>query len=111
MKIASYQHGRATVVAPREAIVENDCADVQRSVLEAIANGASQIVVDLGEVPFIDSAGLELLCELQKTCADSGAHMKITSVDEMCREILRITDLAHQFQTFESVEEAVRSST
>ncbi len=108
MKISTYPHGRAMVVTPREAIVESDTGEVRHAVAEAVANGSSQIVLDFSEVPFIDSAGLELLGELQTLCGDSGAHLKLAALEDVCAEILRITDLAQKFQTFESVEEAVK---
>jgi len=108
VKISSYQHGKATVVSPRDAIVESDCADLRHAVAQAIANGSSQIVIDLAEVPFIDSAGLELFCELQTTCAESGAHLKLASLDETCAEILHITDLDFRFHTFQTVEESIK---
>ena len=88
MRVSSYQHGKATIIAPREAIVEGECDDVRRSALEAVTSGSS---------------------ELQATCADSGAHLKLASPDEVCCEIFRITDLAQQFQTYPSVEEATQN--
>lgn len=109
MKIGSYQHGRGTVIAPREAVVNGECDALQRSILDALANGSSHIVLDLSEVPFIDSAGLELLCEARTTCSDGGAQLKLASVGEVCREILRITDLDAQFESFDTVEEAAKS--
>ncbi len=111
MKIDTYQHGRGIVIAPRDAIVEAECADLRRSVSEALARGPSQVVIDMAEVPFVDSAGLELLCELESTCSDGGAYLKLAATGDICNEILRITDLAGHFQVFPSVEEAAKSLT
>ncbi len=96
------------VIAPRDAIVHGDCDELRRAVGQAVAEGSSQIVVDLTDVPFIDSAGLELLCELQTSCIDGGAHLRLTGVNEVCSEILRLTELQSQFQIHDSVEEAAR---
>jgi len=109
MKIGTYHHHRCTVVAPRDAIVAGECDDLRRVVTEVLAGGSNPIVLDLSEVPFLDSAALELLCELQVKCADGGAPLRLASLGEVCKEILRITDLAGQFQTFDSVEEAAQS--
>lgn len=109
MKISSYQHGKGMVVAPREAIVEGECADLQRAVGDALANGSSHIVLDLTEVPYIDSAGLEILTELQMSCGDGGAQLKFASIGEVCAEILRITELDTRFERFGTVEEAAKS--
>lgn len=108
MKVNAYHHGRGTVIVPRDALVEGEGDDLQRAVADALGNGSSQIVLDMDEVPFVDSAGLELLCQLQGMCTNGGAHMKLASLSEVCGEILRITDLAARFERFDSVEEAAK---
>ena len=108
MKVNAYHHGRGTVVVPRDAVVEGDCDELRQAVGEALANGSSQIVVDMEEVPFVDSTGLELLCELQATCTNGGACLKLASLGEVCCEIFRITDLAGRFERFGTVEEAAK---
>ena len=109
MKIGSYQVGRVTVVVPREAIVQGEVDDVRHAVEQTATSGSGWVVMDLSEVPFIDSAGLELLCELQQLCIDNRGRLKLAVASEICSEILRLTDLAGRFETYDSVEEAARS--
>jgi anti-anti-sigma factor len=109
MKIGSYQVGRVTVVVPREAIVQTEVDDVRRAVEQVVTPGSGWVVIDLGEVPFIDSAGLESLCDLQQFCMDNRGRLKLAAPSEICSEILRLTDLTGRFETYDSVEEAARS--
>jgi len=109
MKIGSYQVGRATVVVPREAIVQAEVDDLRHALEQAATPGSGWVVLDLSEVPFIDSAGLELLCEVQQLCIDSRGRLKLAVASDICSEILRLTDLAGRFEAYGSVEEAARS--
>lgn len=109
MKIGSYQVGRATVVVPREAIVQAEVDDLRRALEQAVTPGWGWVVLDLSEVPFIDSAGLELLCEAQQLCIDKRGRLKLAVASDICSEILRLTDLAGRFEAYRSVEEAARS--
>ncbi len=109
MKIGSYQVGRATVVVPREAIVQAEVDDLRHALEQAATPGSGWVVLDLSEVPFIDSAGLELLCEVQRLCIDNRGRLKLAVASDICSEILRLTDLAGRFEAYGSVEEAARS--
>ena len=109
MKIGSYQVGRATVVVPREAIVQAEVDDLRHALEQAATPGSGWVVVDLSEVPFIDSAGLELLCNVQQLCIDNRGRLKLAVASDICSEILRLTDLDGRFEAYDSVEEAARS--
>jgi len=111
VKISTYPLGIVTVVRPREAIAQAETNDLRTAVAEAVTSGSAQIVFDLSEVPFIDSAGLELLIDLQATCTSSGGHLKLAALSDICSEILRLTDLADQFERFSTVEKAAKSLT
>lgn len=109
MKLSKYRSGAAHVIRPGEAIVKEDVDELRFAFAETDTDGGSQIVLDLSEVPFIDSAGLELLLELHEACRDSGGNLKLGSPTEICREIFRLTDLKTQFNMCDTVEEATRS--
>ena len=110
MKLSSYEIGAALVFAPREAIVHSECAELRAFIAEKALSGSSaHAVMDLADVPFIDSAGLELLCDLKAACAEQGGQFMLACLTDICQEILRLTDLAGRFEIFGSVEEGVKS--
>jgi len=67
------------------------------------------IVLNFESVPFIDSAGLEYLLDLQDRLAERFGQVKLVHVDENVSTILEVTRLRSNFETFDSVTEAVKT--
>ena len=109
MKLSSCEIGTVTVLSPREAIVQSECDELRCAMADVATSGSGRIVLDLSEVSFIDSVGLELICSLQTVCSENGGRLKLAAVGEICSEILRVTDLSKQFEILPSVEEAAKS--
>jgi anti-anti-sigma factor len=110
MKLSSYEINGTLVFTPREAIVQGECDELRAFIADKALSGSSaHAVIDLGEVPFIDSAGLELLCDLKSACAKGGGQFMLACVTDICQEIFRLTDLSSRFDVFDSVEEGVKS--
>jgi anti-anti-sigma factor len=109
MKISSYKAGSSTVVCPREAITQSECDQLKLTVAEASLAGAGAIVLDLSEVPFIDSKGLEMLLDLERGCREEGGRLKLAGLSDNCAEILRLTDLTGRFEVLASAEQAARN--
>jgi anti-anti-sigma factor len=60
-------------------------------------------------VPFIDSAGLEYLLDLQEKLAQRMGQVKLIKPDENIRKILELTRLASVFEVFKDIPEAVKA--
>ncbi|HOA72624.1 MAG TPA: STAS domain-containing protein [Phycisphaerae bacterium] len=110
MKANLYQVGSTHVLAVAEAMTHAECAELKDLVTRAMASGSGKIALDLSEVPFMDSAVLELLLQLSKDCAARGGRLKLVSPSPNCQEILRLTDLRSRFDVQSSVEEATRKA-
>lgn len=56
--------------------VDVSCADVLRSALaDAMKEAVSEVVVDLSEVPYIDSTGIGVLVGAAHTAAEAGKQL------------------------------------
>jgi len=108
MKVNTYRAGPSTVVCPREAITQTECDQLKVMVVEATLGGAPAVVLDLSEVPFIDSRGLEMLLELEKGCREQSGRLKLAALSENCTEILRLTDLLPRFEVLASADQAAK---
>jgi anti-anti-sigma factor len=53
----------------------------------------STVVVDLGDVTFIDSRGLRTLPEFDAGCRDDGLELTLVHADGQVQKVLRITGL------------------
>lgn len=69
-----------------------------RALLAAAGAGAS-LLVDLGEVSFLDSAGLSALVQLRLEATASGGEVMLTAVPDRVTTLLRIAGLAELFPT------------
>ena len=69
-----------------------------------------EIVVQLDDVPFIDSSGLGALVRLMQTARSKGGDLKLSGVPPDIRQVLKMTNLISQFELYDSVEEAITAA-
>ena len=71
--------------------------------------GQRKIVLNLGGVPYIDSAGLGEVVRTYTTVSRQGGSLKLLNLTKRITDLLSITKLLTVFETFESEDAAVRS--
>jgi anti-sigma B factor antagonist len=80
---------------------------------EAIQNqlqkGTRKLVLNLSDVPYMDSAGLGEIVRCYTTVSREGGKLKLLNATSRIKDLLTITKLITVFEHFESEEEAVRS--
>ena len=69
----------------------------------------TRIVLDMGNVGFIDSAGLGAVIAARTSCVSKGAEIKLANLTKKMRDALTITKLVTIFDVYDSVEAAVNS--
>ncbi len=69
----------------------------------------TRIVLDLGKLGFVDSAGLGALIAARTASLNRGAEMKLANLTKKLRDALTITKLATVFDVYNSVDEALKS--
>ncbi|MGH3738789.1 MAG: STAS domain-containing protein [Micromonosporaceae bacterium] len=79
---------------------------LKERLLELIADGSHQILVDLEAVEFLDSTGLGVLVGGFKRLQDKSGYLALVCTQERILKIFRITGLAGFFDIYPSVEEA-----
>ena len=72
------------------------CDELKRTVLQRARRRRPMLVVDLHEVPLVDSAGLETLVDLRERLESKGGAMKLAAVNPLCRDILRVTGVGRE---------------
>jgi anti-sigma B factor antagonist len=68
---------------------------------------AETIILDLSDVPYVDSAGLGLLVTAYVTRQKSGRKMVLSGINPRVQRVFEITKVASLFLTFSSPEEAI----
>lgn len=74
-----------------------------------IQDDHSKIVVDLGEVPYLDSTGLGVLLRAHATSLRRGGALKLLRVHGHVYQLFEVTKLLTVFERFESDAEALAS--
>jgi anti-sigma B factor antagonist len=68
-----------------------------------------RILLNLGEVPYIDSAGLGEIVRTYTTVSRQGGQLKLVHLTKRITDLLMITKLLTVFETFDSEAEALKS--
>ena len=109
MEILEKKHGAVTVLKPQGALIRSDADQLRVCLDDARARSLGRIVIDASKVPYVDSAGLEMLVDASEALADSGHTLKLCGLNETIREVLDLTELSMLFDHYEDLNDAVRS--
>lgn len=67
--------------------------ELRQAIVEAIADGATELVLDLSEVSFCDSVGLGIIVGGLKRARSRGGDLRLRAVPERLGETLALTGL------------------
>lgn len=68
------------------------------------------VILQLEQVPFIDSSGLGALVRLVQTARSKGGDLKLCGLQAHVRKTLEMTNIISQFEAYESVAEAITAA-
>jgi anti-sigma B factor antagonist len=68
-----------------------------------------QLIVNLGNVPYIDSGGLGELIACYTTVTRAGGRLTLLNVNKRNHDLLSITKLVAVFETFDTEADAIAS--
>lgn len=87
----------------------DDTKEFNELLHKLIDEGKKNIVVDLGEVKFMNSSGLGMLISGLTTAKKAEGNLKLARVGEKIQSLLIITKLITIFESYETVDEAVKT--
>ncbi|MCI8337279.1 MAG: STAS domain-containing protein [Lachnospiraceae bacterium] len=76
-----------------EGRLDTTTAPELEEVLKGGLDGVSELIIDMGSLDYLSSAGLRVLLSAQKTMNKQGS-MKVTNVNETIMEIFEVTGFA-----------------
>ena len=71
--------------------------------------GHKKIILNLADVPYIDSAGLGEIVRTYTTVSRQGGSLKLLNLTKRITDLLSITKLLTVFETYDNEADAVRS--
>ena len=84
-------------------------ATVRDEVHDEIGQGYTKIVMDLGEVSYIDSAGLGELTAAFTSVKNRGGEMKLVNLTKRVHDLMQITKLYTVFDVHDDEKKAIAS--
>jgi anti-sigma B factor antagonist len=72
-----------------------------------VEEGTTQIIVDLLEVPFLESTALGVLLKYSRLLRSNGGELTLVTDDVRVRRVIEITGLANHFHLERTLSEAV----
>lgn len=110
LEIVERQVGGVTVLdLAGNLTIDQDAQHLKDKINSLIQQERLAVVLNLGEVTYIDSGGLGQLVACYGSLAKTTGGLKLLHVNKRNHDLLAITRLVTIFDTFDSEEEAVRS--
>jgi anti-sigma B factor antagonist len=103
--------GNVAIITINGDITLNKGGDIllKDKVQSLIQQGQKNIVVDLGGVSYVDSAGLGQLVQAYATTKNKGGALKLLNVTKRLKDLLVVTKLLTVFDTYEDEKTALAS--
>jgi anti-sigma B factor antagonist len=74
-----------------------------------LQQGYRKLLLDMGQVSYVDSAGLGQLVQVYATTSHLGGSMKLLNLTKRLKDLLVLTKLLTVFETYDSEAEALAS--
>ena len=110
MKINRSEKNGITIIQPKGKITigEGDVL-LREEITKLLAEDKKKLVLDLGDVSYMDSAGVGELVSVYTSVKNRGGELKLAALTKKIKDLLSITQLMTIFDTYETPEEAIAS--
>jgi anti-sigma B factor antagonist len=104
------QVGDVSVIDVAGRITLGEGSSALRDTLRGmVAKGQKKVLLNLGEVSYIDSSGIGELVSGFTTVTNSGGQLKLLNLTKRVKDLLQITKLYTVFDVHEDEASAIRS--
>ena len=109
LRIDQRRAGGVVIFELRGRLVAEDTDVFKDQVTAALDGGATQLLIDLNQVPYMDSGGVGALVAMFTRAGRRGGRLKILCPSTRACHVLEITGLLQVFEVFEDETAALRS--
>jgi len=110
VQLTTRQVGDVTVIDAAGRITLGDGSSAFRDLIkDMVGKGNKKILLNLGEVSYIDSSGIGELVSAYTTVSNAGGELKLLNLNKRVKDLLQITKLYTVFQVHEDEAAGVRS--
>jgi len=83
--------------------------ELRQVIEESVGHGDTRIVINLAEVPMIDSSGIGLLVRFLASTKQRGGAIKLVQPSKFATQTLRLVGVLNLFEIFDEDDKAVAS--
>jgi anti-sigma B factor antagonist len=110
VKLSTRQVGNVSVVDVSGRITLGEGSSALRETLrDMVAKNQIKILLNLGDVTYIDSSGIGELVSGYTTVTNTGGALKLLNLNKRVKDLLQITKLYTVFEVHEDEAAAIRS--
>jgi len=109
LRLTARTFAGATIVECSGKLVLGEESASLRHLVKGALTESKNIVLDLSDVSYIDSAGIGLLARLFSSAQLAGGALKLARLSPLMQDLLQITELYTVFEVFDTAEEAAKS--
>ena len=110
LAIAAHEAGDVTILAlSGQILVDDGDIAIRKRILELVAHGRVNVVLDLAGITHIDSAGFGTMASKAKMLHDRNGALKLLHVPPRSLRLLEVMRLHTTFEMFEDEDAAVQS--
>ena len=111
MQISERTVGDVVIVDVSGKVTLGDGGDVmlRDKMRSLIQQDHKKVLLNLGEVSYVDSAGLGEIVQSYATVTKNGGKLKLLNVTKRIKDLLSITKLLTVFECHDSEDEALKS--
>ncbi len=111
MTYTIHQHQTIQVVKVESLLNEMNNNEILNDVQSYIEKGFNKFVIDLSDLSFMNSVGLNFLLSMMKNSEKSGGELAVANANDQIIGLLEITKLKQLFNLKPSVEKALQEFT
>lgn len=110
IKLTLHEENDVTTVEISGKLTLGEATNTLRTTIrELVEDGFRRILLNMAEVPYIDSSGVGELIGAYTNVTNAGGEMKLLNLARHTHDLLKITKLYTIFETFEDEATAIRS--
>jgi anti-sigma B factor antagonist len=110
MQIVERAVGDVVILDVKGRITLGEGDELLKDKVNTLVNqGKKKIVLNLADVPYVDSAGLGEIVRTYTTVSRQGGSLKLLNLTKRISDLLSITKLLTVFETFDTENEAIAS--
>ncbi|MBI5818323.1 MAG: STAS domain-containing protein [Verrucomicrobia bacterium] len=108
MKLTCSKSGAASVIKVEDRMDAQSCPDFEKECQRLIQEGEKQLVVDLGALRYISSAGLRAFLVVGNRLKETGGSLRICCLDGLVKQVFLAAGFTSIFPIFDSVDAATK---